>query len=189
MSHRLHLDTADGRIELNLAPTELALPLTDLLARRGHALNTRCGGRGLCGGCEVGLRSGELQRTSDGSVVTPAAGDRLRACQLRVGPGEGCSFGNAGGVAFAEIMPTVHPRIFRKLPGWLMDPLGPLTIRWSYLPKALPWFLAAARNATPARVESIVQSRAPRARSSLPARGSTRSRHLPPRSSRASSAR
>lgn len=78
----------------------------------------------------------------------------------RVGPGEGCSFGNAGGVAFAEIMPTVHPRIFRKLPGWLMDPLGPLTIRWSYLPKALPWFLAAARNATPARVESIVQSRA-----------------------------
>jgi len=78
----------------------------------------------------------------------------------RVGPGEGCSFGNAGGVAFAEIMPTVHPRIFRKLPGWLMDPLGPLTIRWSYLPKALPWFLAAARNTTPARVEEIVQARA-----------------------------
>jgi D-amino-acid dehydrogenase len=78
----------------------------------------------------------------------------------RVGPGEGCSFGNAGGVAFAEIMPTIHPRIFRKLPGWLMDPLGPLTIRWSYLPKALPWFFAAARNATPARVEEIIQARA-----------------------------
>lgn len=78
----------------------------------------------------------------------------------RVGPGEGCSFGNAGGVAFAEIMPTVHPRIFRKLPGWLLDPLGPLTIRWGYLPKALPWFLAAARNTTPSRVEEIVQARA-----------------------------
>lgn len=78
----------------------------------------------------------------------------------RVGPGEGCSFGNAGGVAFAEIMPTVHPRVFRKLPGWLMDPLGPLTIRWRYLPKALPWFLAAARNASPRRVEAIVQARA-----------------------------
>jgi D-amino-acid dehydrogenase len=78
----------------------------------------------------------------------------------RVGPGEGCSFGNAGGVAFGEIMPTVHPRIFRKLPGWLMDPLGPLNIRWRYLPKALPWFLAAARNATPGRVEEIVQARA-----------------------------
>ncbi|NMD08978.1 MAG: FAD-dependent oxidoreductase [Phyllobacteriaceae bacterium] len=78
----------------------------------------------------------------------------------RVGPGEGCSFGNAGGVAFAEIMPTIHPGIFRKIPGWLMDPLGPLTIRWAYLPKALPWFMAAARNTTPQRIEAIVRARA-----------------------------
>ncbi|MCA0433540.1 MAG: FAD-binding oxidoreductase [Proteobacteria bacterium] len=78
----------------------------------------------------------------------------------RVGPGEGCSFGNAGGLAFAEIMPTIHPKIFRKIPGWLMDPLGPLTIRWSHLPKALPWFLAAARNTTPSRIEAITAARA-----------------------------
>ena len=78
----------------------------------------------------------------------------------RVPPGEGCSFGNAGGVAFAEIMPTIHPRILLKIPGWLMDPLGPLTIRWSYLPKALPWFLAAGRNATPSRVKAITEARA-----------------------------
>ena len=78
----------------------------------------------------------------------------------RVPPGEGCSFGNAGGLAFGEIMPTIHPKIFRKLPGWLMDPLGPLTIRWSYLPKALPWFLAAARNTTPARIKAITAARA-----------------------------
>ena len=58
----------------------------------------------------------------------------------RVPPGEGCSFGNAGGVAFCEVVPKVHPRILLKVPGWLIDPLGPLTIRWSYLPKALPWF-------------------------------------------------
>ncbi len=78
----------------------------------------------------------------------------------RVPPGEGCSFGNAGGLAFGEIMPTIHPKIFRKLPGWLMDPLGPLTIRWSYLPKALPWFLAAARNTTPSRIKAITAARA-----------------------------
>lgn len=78
----------------------------------------------------------------------------------RVGPGEGCSFGNAGGIAFGEIMPMVHSGVFRKLPGWLMDPLGPLTIRWRYLPKALPWFLAAARNTMPARFEAIAQARA-----------------------------
>jgi D-amino-acid dehydrogenase len=78
----------------------------------------------------------------------------------RLPPGEGCSFGNAGGLAFAEIMPTIHPRVFTKIPGWLMDPLGPLTIRWSYLPKALPWFMAAARNGMPARVRAITAARA-----------------------------
>ena len=77
----------------------------------------------------------------------------------RLPPGEGCSFGNAGGIAFAEIMPTIHPKIFHKLPGWLLDPLGPLTIRWRYLPKALPWFLAAARNTTPARFNRITEAR------------------------------
>jgi D-amino-acid dehydrogenase len=78
----------------------------------------------------------------------------------RLPPGEGCSFGNAGGLAFCEIVPPIHPRILLKIPGWLMDPLGPLTIRWSYLPKALPWFLAAGRNAMPARVAAITEARA-----------------------------
>ena len=78
----------------------------------------------------------------------------------RLPPGEGCSFGNAGGLAFAEIMPNIHPRVFAKIPGWLLDPLGPLTIRWSYLPKALPWFMAAARNGMPDRVKSITAARA-----------------------------
>ncbi len=78
----------------------------------------------------------------------------------RVPPGEGCSFGNAGGLAFAEIMPTIHPGIYKKLPGWLLDPLGPLTIRWSYLPRALPWFMAAARNTLPGRFAEITKARA-----------------------------
>ena len=78
----------------------------------------------------------------------------------RLPPGEGCSFGNAGGVAFAEIMPTMNPGVYRKLPGWLLDPSGPLTIRWSYLPKALPWFMAAARNTLPHRMKSITAARA-----------------------------
>jgi D-amino-acid dehydrogenase len=78
----------------------------------------------------------------------------------RLPPGEGCSFGNAGGIAFGEVVPTVHPRMLAKIPGWLLHPLGPLTIRWSYLPKALPWFLAAARNGMPDRVARITAARA-----------------------------
>ncbi len=41
-----------------------------------------------------------------------------------------------------------------------MNPLGPLTIRWSYFPKALPWFMAMARNALPDRVKAITEARA-----------------------------
>ena len=78
----------------------------------------------------------------------------------RVPPGEGCSFGNAGGLAFAEVVPTVHARMLLKVPGWLMDPLGPLTIRWSYLPKVLPWLMALARNSLPGRVKTITAARA-----------------------------
>ena len=85
MTSRLQLETPDGRREIGLAPGDERLPLSELLAHRGHALNTRCGGRGLCGGCEVGLRAGTLRRLGDGAVVNPAPGEKLRACQLRPG--------------------------------------------------------------------------------------------------------
>ncbi len=83
---RLHLETPEGHAELAVLGTDTALPLSDLLARRGFPLNTRCGGRGLCGGCEVELRQGSLKRSSGGGTV--AAGTaRLKSCQLHLAPG------------------------------------------------------------------------------------------------------
>jgi len=78
----------------------------------------------------------------------------------RVAPGMGCSFGNAGGVVVSGVMPTVYPGILTKIPGWLIDPEGPLTIRWRYLPKVLPWMLALGRAAMPDRVAAITEARA-----------------------------
>ena len=78
----------------------------------------------------------------------------------RQAPGEGCSSGNAGILAFADVLPAVRPNVLLKIPGWLLDPLGPLTIRWSHLPQALPWFLAATANALPQRVAAITEARA-----------------------------
>jgi D-amino-acid dehydrogenase len=78
----------------------------------------------------------------------------------KVPPGEGASFGNAGGVVVSSVMPTVHPGIMMKIPGWLLDPKGPITVRWRYLPKALPWLIALGRNAMPDRVKTITQARA-----------------------------
>ncbi|WP_225767333.1 FAD-binding oxidoreductase [Inquilinus sp. Marseille-Q2685] len=58
------------------------------------------------------------------------------------------SAGNAGLLAFPEITPLARPGVLRSVPRWLMDPLGPLALRWRDLPALTPWllrFLAAAR--------------------------------------------
>lgn len=50
--------------------------------------------------------------------------------------------------------------MIRNVPGWLMDPLGPLSVRWGYLPRMMPWllrFLAASRKS---RVEQIASNMA-----------------------------
>ncbi|MBM3356520.1 MAG: FAD-dependent oxidoreductase [Betaproteobacteria bacterium] len=63
-------------------------------------------------------------------------------------PGEYCSFGNAGILSPGSCVPQSMPGILAKVPGYLADPLGPLTVRWRYLPRALPWlarFIAAGR--------------------------------------------
>ncbi|MGI9465060.1 MAG: NAD(P)/FAD-dependent oxidoreductase, partial [Aestuariivirgaceae bacterium] len=78
----------------------------------------------------------------------------------RVPPGQGCSFGNAGGVVPSSILPDFHSGVLTKLPGWLLDPLGPLSIRWRHLPKALPWMLKAARNTMPGVARSIIEGKA-----------------------------
>ena len=57
------------------------------------------------------------------------------------------SHGNAGAVAVAEILPLPEPGILRRLPGYIFNPLGPLSIRLRYLPWLMPYlryFLAAA---------------------------------------------
>jgi D-amino-acid dehydrogenase len=41
------------------------------------------------------------------------------------------------------------------VPGWLADPLGPLTIRWPYLPQVAPWLVRFLRHGTPEEVARI----------------------------------
>jgi D-amino-acid dehydrogenase len=49
------------------------------------------------------------------------------------------SAGNAGAFAFADVIPLATPGIMRKAPKWLLDPLGPLSLRPAYALKILPW--------------------------------------------------
>ena len=71
------------------------------------------------------------------------------------GPGEGASKGNAAVLAVDSVNPVAMPGVLRDVPGMLMDPLGPLAIRWSYLPRIAPWLLRFVAASRPARVEAI----------------------------------
>ncbi|MCF7760923.1 MAG: hypothetical protein K9M98_10515, partial [Cephaloticoccus sp.] len=126
MNDRLELDTAGGRIELGLMPADHDLPLTELLAHRGHGLNTRCGGRGLCGGCEVGLQAGALQQLTGGAVINPAPGERLRACQLRLAPSEQVPVVRVPARSLLKHEPAVVAEFKINVP-WAHDPLDSTT--------------------------------------------------------------
>lgn len=73
----------------------------------------------------------------------------------RQDPGRATSFGNAGILSGTTAMPLATPGILREVPKMLMDPLGPLTIRWSYLPQIAPWLVRFVRNAQPAKVAEL----------------------------------
>jgi D-amino-acid dehydrogenase len=63
-------------------------------------------------------------------------------------PVSGCSSGNAGHFATEQIFPMASLSILKSLPSIILGPNGPLSIKQSYLPKAMPWmfrFLMAAR--------------------------------------------
>src|SRR5512147_2699945 len=71
------------------------------------------------------------------------------------GPGEGTSKGNASVIATESCVPVATPGVLWDVPKYLMDPLGPLAIRWSYLPKIAPWLLRFVAASSPQRVEEI----------------------------------
>jgi D-amino-acid dehydrogenase len=76
-------------------------------------------------------------------------------------PGRGASFGNAGLFGTSSVVPMAGPRVLREIPKWLRDPLGPLALRWRYLPAIAPWLLRYVAAGRPERVEQ--QARALRA--------------------------
>jgi D-amino-acid dehydrogenase len=59
----------------------------------------------------------------------------------RKGIAEETSRGNAGAFAFSDVIPLATSGVLGKLPKWLGDPLGPLTIRPEYLLQITPWLI------------------------------------------------
>jgi D-amino-acid dehydrogenase len=76
-------------------------------------------------------------------------------------PGEGASFGNAGCFNGSSVTPVALPGLIRNVPRWLGDPLGPLSLRWTYLPAILPYLARMVRSATPEKVRAQARALRP----------------------------
>ena len=98
----------------------------------------------------IGLCSGSYL-LKDGHYVTIIERDPL---------GDGTSCGNAGAIAAAEIAPVALPGLWKDIPGWLLNPLGPLSLRLTYLPKFLPWLYLFLKASNRQQAESATASMA-----------------------------
>jgi D-amino-acid dehydrogenase len=98
----------------------------------------------------VGVSTAEWLRR-DGHDVTLI--DRNRP-----GGPEQTSFGNAGILAASSYIPVPVPGLIGKIPKMLLDPLGPLHMKWSYLPRLLPWLIPFLRLANRRDVEATVRA-------------------------------
>lgn len=55
------------------------------------------------------------------------------------GPGAGTSHGNGGVLAANGIVPVSVPGLWKKAPGMVFSAEQPLFLKWSYVPRLLPW--------------------------------------------------
>ena len=77
------------------------------------------------------------------------------------GPASGTSFGNAGVLAAASVVPVTVPGLIGKAPKMLLDKDQPLFLNWSYLPRLLPWLPRYLSHCNPKQVNRIATALAP----------------------------
>ncbi len=104
----------------------------------------------VVGGGIVGLSSAEWLRR-DGHDVTLI--DRIAPGQ----PGQ-TSYGNAGILAATSFIPVPVPGLLRKVPKLLLNKMGPLHLKWGYLPRLFPWLIPFLRRANERDVLETVKA-------------------------------
>src|SRR5271157_4447047 len=114
---------------------------------------------GVIGAGMVGVCAASWLQRDGYSVFLVEAGE----------PGRGASFGNAGCFNGSSLTPLSMPGVVGKVPRWLFDPLGPLSLRWGYLPAIAPWLLRFIRAGTPEKVRAQARALRPLVGSTLEA--------------------
>ncbi|MFT0174460.1 NAD(P)/FAD-dependent oxidoreductase [Paraburkholderia mimosarum] len=75
-------------------------------------------------------------------------------------PGNSTAKWSCGQMAVSEVIPLSKPGVLMKVPGWLFDRKGPLSLRPSALPDIVPWFVRFLMCARHAKIVEIAQSMA-----------------------------
>jgi len=102
----------------------------------------------IVGGGIIGLSTAFhlIQQGWKVTVISTDAFDDTTAC------------GSAGAIAMAEVLPASRPGLITQVPRWLLDPLGPLSIRFAHLPQLTGWMLKFLRAGNQAQVEATAQA-------------------------------
>ena len=79
----------------------------------------------------------------------------------RPGSAEATSYGNAGVLAACSVAPVTAPGLLLKGPRMALDPNFPLFLRWSYLPRLMPWLLRYMSHANDKDTRRIAAGLAP----------------------------
>ncbi|WP_417462420.1 NAD(P)/FAD-dependent oxidoreductase [Kordiimonas sp.] len=102
----------------------------------------------IIGGGIIGITTAlELQAAGHGVLVID-----------RGGVGSGCSYGNAGHIAAEHIFPLATPALLSALPGLLLQPNGPVSLRWRYMLRLMPWLMRFILSARPAVVKRSTEA-------------------------------
>tara|TARA_B100001123_G_scaffold286931_1_gene319804 strand:+ start:664 stop:1926 length:1263 start_codon:yes stop_codon:yes gene_type:complete len=73
-------------------------------------------------------------------------------------PSDATSYGNAGVISQWACIPQSMPGLWKKVPKWLLDPKGPLSIRWSYMPRLAPWLIEFLKAGSLERLPAIADA-------------------------------
>lgn len=73
-------------------------------------------------------------------------------------PAEGASYGNAGSLSPWSCVPQSMPGLWKSIPGWLLDPEGPVALRTGYAIKFLPWAIKFFQSGQEYRLPAIADA-------------------------------
>ena len=76
----------------------------------------------------------------------------------RDAPAEGASYGNAGVISPWSCVPQSLPGLWKNVPKWLLDPKGPLSVRWTYGPRVFPWLVKFMKAGSLQRLPAIADA-------------------------------